>query len=159
MDTIDKRILAIIAEDSSISATRLGDLVGLSIPAVNKRLAKLRSEGIIKTSTVITDPKRVGKSVTAFILIAAKYGEGITAFLDYVSGDPDVLECYAVAGEYDYLIKVCAGDVESLENKLLYIKSRKGVLKSYTMLSLMEHKYKATVLPDMDDDKEGDSEQ
>ena len=43
-------------------------------------------------------------------------------------------------------------DVEELENKLLYIKSRKGVIKSYTMLGLMEHKFKATVLPDIDNE-------
>lgn len=148
MDSIDKKILSMLSDDAGISATHIGDVVGLSIPAVNKRIARLRSEKIIHSETVITDPKKVGKPIMAFILIVAKYGDNIDAFLEYMKSDPDVLECYAVAGEYDYLIKVCAVDVEALENKLLYIKSRKGVIKSYTMLGLMEHKLKVTVLPD-----------
>lgn len=150
MDIIDKKILSIVSEDAGASATRIGEDVGLSIPAVNKRLARLRSEGIIRTETVITDPKKVGKPIVAFILIVVKYGDNIETFLEYMKNEPDVLECYAVAGEYDYLIKVCAVDVEELESKLLYIKSRKGVIKSYTMLGLMEHKFKATVLPELD---------
>lgn len=152
MDLIDRKILSIVAENVGASATSIGEEVGLSIPAVNKRLARLRSEGIIRSETVITDPKKVGKPIVAFILIVVKYGDNIETFLNYIKSDPDVLECYAVAGEYDYLIKVCAVDVEELENKLLYIKSRKGVIKSYTMLGLMEHKFKATVLPDIDNE-------
>ena len=150
MDLIDKKLLSLLAEDASTSATRLGEAVNLSIPAVNKRIAKLRAEGTIKRHTVITDARAVEKSVIAFILIVARYGESISTFLDYIESDPDVLECYAVAGEYDYLIKVAARDVESLEQKLLYIKSRKGVVKSYTMLSLQEHKFSPTILPDLE---------
>ena len=151
MDVIDKKILSLLAVDADISATRLGEEVRLSIPAVNKRLARLKADGIIKRHTVITDGRAVGKSVMAFILIVVRYGDNISTFLEYMESDPDVLECYAVAGEYDYLIKVAARDVESLEQKLLYIKSRKGVVKSYTMLSLQEHKFAPTVLPDPDE--------
>ena len=151
MDVIDKKILSLLSVDADISATRLGEEVGLSIPAVNKRLARLKADGIIKRHTVITDGRAVGKSVMAFILIVVRYGDNISNFLEYMESDHDVLECYAVAGEYDYLIKVAARDVESLEQKLLYIKSRKGVVKSYTMLSLQEHKFAPTVLPDPDE--------
>ena len=70
--------------------------------------------------------------------------------MDYVGQDPDILECFAVTGEYDYLIKVCAADVEALEDKLLHMKKQKGVIKSHTMLSLMEHKLAPTALPDME---------
>ena len=75
-------------------------------------------------------------------------GSAIESLLDYVARDPDILECAAVTGEYDYLMKVCAADVESLEEKLLRMKKQKGVMKSHTMLSLMEHKFSPTVLPD-----------
>ena len=67
--------------------------------------------------------------------------------MEYIEGDPDVLECAAITGEYDYLIKVCAADVESLENKLLCLKRQKGVTKSHTMLSLMECKLQPSILP------------
>ena len=64
-----------------------------------------------------------------------------------VESDPDILECYAVTGEYDYLIKICAADIESFETKLLQLKSR-SVAKSHTLLTLCEHKFSPSVLPD-----------
>lgn len=146
MDSVDKKILSILAENADTSATEIGRAVNLSIPAVNKRIQKLRGDGIIRSFTVITDPKSIGKPVCAFILLVMKYGEGVGKFMEYIESDPDVLECYATTGEYDYLIKVCAPDVEALEEKLLLIKSQKGVVKSHTMLALAEHKFKATVL-------------
>ena len=51
---------------------------------------------------------------------------------------------------YDYILKICARDVESLEAKLLLLKKQKGVVKSHTMLALMEHKLSAAALPDLE---------
>jgi DNA-binding Lrp family transcriptional regulator len=76
-----------------------------------------------------------------------RYGEGVDALLRYVEDEHDVLECYAVTGDYDYLIKICAESIEALEEKLLYLKKQKGIVKSHTMFSLQEHKFSATVLP------------
>ena len=148
MDNIDKKILEIMSKDASTPSTEISSAVGLSLPATNKRIAKLRSEGIIRTQTVVTDPKRVGKPIAAFLLIVMKYGEHISEFLSSIKEDRDILECYAVTGEYDYLLKIYASSVEDLEQKLIKIKRQKGVLKSHTMLALEEHKFSAAVLPD-----------
>ena len=150
MDIIDKRIITLLSENASATATDIGNAVNLSIPAVNKRIQKLKSDGIIKGFTVLTDPKKVEKPVIAFVFLVMQYGKGVEPLLKYIENDRDVLECYAITGEYDYLIKVCAESVEKLEDKLLFIKSRDGVIRSHTMLSLMEHKFGATVLPDTD---------
>lgn len=147
MDIIDKKILKILSEDANTTATEIGSLVNLSIPAINKRIAKLKKEKVIRSFTITTDPKQVSKPIIAFILIVMRFNDGIDAFLDQLCDDVDVLECYAITGEYDYIIKVCAQNVEELEDKLLYLKRQKGVLKSHTMLSLMEHKFSPSVLP------------
>ena len=147
MDNTDKQILRILSENADTTATDIGASVGLSVPAVNKRIARMRSLGIIRKSTVLTDPKLVGKSVVAFILLVMRYGEGVVELMSYIDSDPDVLECCAVTGEYDYLIKICAESVEQLEKKLLSLKRQKGVVKSHTMLSLAEHKLSPTPLP------------
>lgn len=146
MDSIDRRILAVLKENAATSATEIGKTVNLSIPAVNKRIARLKEKGVISSTTIITNPKKVDKPVCAFILLVMQYGEMVENFLEHVMDDPDILECYATTGEYDYLIKVFAPDVEALEEKLLLIKSQKGVVKSHTMLALAEHKFEATVL-------------
>lgn len=71
--------------------------------------------------------------------------------MDYAENDPDILECYSITGEYDYILKICAKDIDSLERKILDLKKKKGVLKSHTMISLMEHKFVPTVLLDLED--------
>ena len=147
MDVIDSEILEILSQNARATAAEIGDKVNLSVPAINKRIRKLQSEGAIRKFTVVTDGKRVGKPIIAFVLVVVQGEAAVKALLDYVSADPDILECAAVTGEYDYLIKVCAADVESLEEKLLCMKKKKGVLKSHTMLSLMEYKFSPTVLP------------
>lgn len=148
MDTTDKRILKLLSKNAGATATEIGAAVNLSVPAVNKRILKLSESGVIRSFTVLTDPKTVGKPVVAFVLLVLQYGEGVDNLMKYVSCDPDILECYAVTGEYDYIIKVCATSVEALEEKLLHLKKQKGVIKSHTMLSLMEHKFNPTMLPD-----------
>ena len=82
------------------------------------------------------------------ILVIVQHNASADKLTRYVQSDPDILECYAVTGEYDYLLKVCAKDVERLEEKLLHLKRQLGVIKSHTMLSLMEHKFEPTALPD-----------
>lgn len=148
MDIIDKKILGILSKDANTTATQISNAVNLSVPAVNKRILRLQKEGIIRSFTVLTDAKKVDKPLIAFIFIVMQYGDGVQSLLEYVEQDTDILECYAVTGEYDYLIKICAKDVESLENKLLHLKRKKGVIKSHTMLSLMEHKFCPTILSD-----------
>ena len=155
MDNTDKKILSVLASNAAASATDIGEAVHLSIPAVNKRIQRLQKDGVIRSFTVVTDGKAAGKPITAFIMIVLRYSSGTEEFERYIANDRDVLECYAVTGEYDYILKVCASDVEALESKLLALKQQKGVVKSHTMLSLMEHKYQPTILPDID--KEDDS--
>ena len=147
-DLTDKRILELLSKNSAASATEIGNAVNLSVPAVNKRISRLRENGTIKEFTIITDSKRVEKSVVAFILLAIRYGNAIETLMESIENDPDILECYAVTGDYDYIIKICASSVEALEEKLLALKKQRDVIKSHTMLSLMEHKFKVTALPD-----------
>ena len=147
MDAIDSKILEILSKNARATAAEIGGEVNLSIPAINKRIRRMQSEGAIRRFTVVADGKKVGKPIVAFVLVVVQGDAAVKALLEYVAEDADVLECSAVTGEYDYLIKVCAADVEALEEKLLRMKKQKGVLKSHTMLSLMEHKFSPTVLP------------
>lgn len=152
MDATDRKILEILSENANATSTEIGQQVNLSIPAVNKRIQRLQKEKIIRRFTVLTDGKKIGKPIMAYILVVLRYSDGAEAIQEYIHQDPDVLECYAVTGEYDYILKVCARDVEALEEKLLHLKRQKGVVKSHTMLSLQEHKFEPTILPDEEED-------
>ena len=148
MDTIDAKIIKALSKNADITATEISNELHFSVPAVNKRIRALKNEGIIKNYTIITDNKKVGKPIIAFILIILKSVEHTEPFFEYAENDPDILECYAITGEYDCLLKVCAASVEALDKKLQVLKTHNGVLKSYTMLSLTTHKYAPTVLAD-----------
>lgn len=150
MDAIDAGILKILSENADTPVTEISQSINLSVPAINKRIRKLTREGVIRRYTVLTNGKKVGKPITAYILIVVQADSAMDTLLDYVANEPDILECSAVTGEYDYLIKVCAADVEALEEKLLRMKKHKGVIKSHTLFSLMEHKFSPTVLPSVD---------
>ena len=147
MDAIDNKIIDLLAKGADATATELSGKLHFSIPAVNKRIRALKKDGIIKNFTVITDNKKVGKPILSFVLITLKSVEHTEPFFDYVESDPDILECYAITGEYDCLLKICAASMEDLDKKLGILKTRNGVSKSYTMLSLTTHKYEPTVLP------------
>lgn len=151
MDLIDKKLLSILAENADISATEISKQINLSVPAINKRILRLKNDGVIKGYTIITDSKKSDKTIVAFVFIVMQYGESIKSLLKYVSDEPDILECYSITGEYDYVLKICAKDIESLEDKILGIKNIKGVKKSHTMISLMEHKFSPAILPDLND--------
>ncbi len=148
MDETDVKILNILSDNSNTTTTEMTQKVNLSIPAINKRIQKLIQRGIIRRFTILMDNKKVGKPIQAFILVVVQHISSGDNLTNYIQSDPDVLECYAVTGEYDYLLKVCAKDVESLEEKLLHLKRQLGVVKSHTMFSLMEHKFHPSPLPD-----------
>ena len=148
MDRTDKKILDILSKRANTSATEISSLVNLSVPAVNKRIQRLQESGVIRSFTILTDAKKIGKPIVAFILLVLQNRDGVENLMRCIAEDRDVLECYGVTGEYDYIIKVCVASVEALEDKLLFLKKQKGVLKSHTMLSLMEHKFASTILPD-----------
>ena len=148
MDEIDYKILQMLSENANATATEISLRVNLSIPAINKRILKLKQSGMIRQFTIVLDPEKAGKPIQAFILLILQQPSGAVNLTEYIKSDPDILECYAVTGEYDYILKVCAKDVAHLEKKLNLLKEQKGVAKSYTMLSLMEHKYRASISPD-----------
>jgi len=148
MDEIDVKILNILSQNSNTPTTDMTSKVNLSIPAINKRILKLRQQGMIRRFTILVDHKKAGKPILAFILVVVQHSSSTDKLSKYIQSDPDILECYAVTGEYDYLLKVCARDVEGLEDKLLHLKRQLGVIKSHTMLSLMEQKFQPTILPD-----------
>lgn len=151
MDSIDAKILKLLSKNADMTATDIGENVNLSVPAVNKRIQRLKKDGMIRRYTVLTNGKNVGKPIMAFVLLVVQAGRQGEPFLDYVKNDDDILECFSVTGEYDYLIKVCAADMESLKNKLSQIKLHNGVVKSHTMISLLEQKFSPTILPTITD--------
>lgn len=149
MDELDLKIIKILSRNADITTTAIKKEINLSIPAINKRIQALKKSGIIKQFTVLTDGKKVGKPIIAYVFIVLQSSDYMDSLLEYANTNADILECSAITGEYDCLLKVCAESIEQLDEKLMYLKKHKGIIKSNTMLSLTTHKYSPTIYPNL----------
>ena len=147
MDEIDVKLLHLLSENANATTNSLRKNVNLSLPAINKRVKSLKRSGVIKKSTIITDGTKVGRPILAFVMIIIQSHEKADKLMEYISSNPDILECFSISGEYDYILKVVAKDVESLEQKLLELKKQNGIIKSHTLFALSSHKQSYTILP------------
>lgn len=147
MDKIDAKLVRLLSENADVTTSSLVTKLNLSVPAINKRIARLKANGTVKKATILTDARKIGKEVLAYVMIVLEKFSNSEEFLKMADADPDVLECYAIAGEYDYIMKICAADIDALENKLLKMK-RNGIAKSSTLFALREYKFAPTILPD-----------
>lgn len=112
MDHVDKQILIHLQSQARISMTELGKFVGLSQPAVTERVRRMEEKGIIKEYRTIVSPEKIGKHAAAYILFRTS---DCHAFLDFCRSTPDVVECYRISGEHNYLLKVISDSTQSLE--------------------------------------------
>lgn len=140
LDVIDLELLKILANNADISAVEISKRVCLSVPAINKRIAKLKRDGYIKGVYAELDGKKIDKGLICFVFVLLKESKYISDLLEYIKQESDVLECHAVSGEYDFILKICAKDIDEFEDKLLRLKSSQGISKSFTVMSLRTYK-------------------
>src|SRR5262245_48842853 len=112
MDTIDRKILAVLQQDASRSVVEIGKEVGLSSTPCWKRIQRLEAEGIIQKRVALVDQQKVGLGITVFVSIEA--GDHSAEWLDHfareISGMPQVMEFYRMAGDVDYMLRVVVPD-------------------------------------------------
>jgi Lrp/AsnC family leucine-responsive transcriptional regulator len=122
LDELDLRILGLLSRDGRAPASQIADQIGLSRPAVADRIEKLERQGVIRGTTVVVEPSRVGLAVTAFV---AARGANLDAkrwkVFQELMHDEEVLEVHTVAGDDCFLLKVRTDSITSLNtlvNKL-----------------------------------------
>ena len=145
MDTIDGRILEILQDDARISVSELSAGINLSISATAERIKKLEKSGIIMQYTTILNPEVLDKQLLAQILISLSHPRVSKNFLDFVNNEKDILDCYYIAGDFDYILKVAVKNTGELERLIRRIKSVEGVRKTNTIVVLAKEKEKHSV--------------
>ena len=117
LDAIDLKILRALQEDGKISMGELAEKVGLSPSPCARRVRLMEKAGIIKGYAAIIDQKRVGLPISAFasIKLERQREEDLDRFEETVSRWPEVLDCYLMTGQRDYLMRVVAADLEAYE--------------------------------------------
>lgn len=147
MDRIDAQLLNLLQEDCSRSLAELGEPVGLSVSGVKERLRKLRARGDVRAYVALINPRTVGYTTCAFVQVVVEGKRNEQGFLASILKMPEVQECHHVSGEFPYLLKIWARDLQHLEQLLEQkIKSRAGVTRVQTSIVFSSAKDQVTGL-------------
>jgi Lrp/AsnC family leucine-responsive transcriptional regulator len=115
LDATDRRLLRALQADGRISNQELAQRCNLSPSACSERVRRLREQGYITGFSAIVDPAKIGRSLLIFVevVLDRTTADVFDAFAAAARRAPDVLECYMVAGGFDYLIKARVRDMDA----------------------------------------------
>lgn len=143
VDATDRAILDALQADGRMSNVQLAERVHLSESACLRRVRQLEQSGVIARYTMLVDPVAVGipGNVFAEITLASQKQEDLDRFERAVREVPEVMECYLVTGEYDYLLRVVARDTVDYERihheQLTRLPGVARVKSSFTLRSVV----------------------
>jgi Lrp/AsnC family transcriptional regulator len=148
MDAVDRKILAVVQEDASLSVAEIGQRVGLSSTPCWKRLQRLEADGVILRRVALVDPDKIGLGITVYVSIETgdHSQDWLKKFADVVGAMPEVMEFYRMAGDVDYMLRVVVPDIAGYD---AFYKKLIGTvpLKNVTSRFAMERIKQTTALP------------
>ena len=148
MDAIDRKILAVLQDDASLSVADIGSRVGLSSTPCWKRIQRLEADGVILKRVALVDQDRIGLGITVFVSVETgdHSQEWLDRFATVVGAMPEVMEFYRMAGDVDYMLRVVVSDMSGYD--AFYKRLIAAVpLKNVTSRFAMEKIKSTTALP------------
>lgn len=136
MDATDFKILEILQSDGRISMKRLADQINMSTPATIDRVRKLEENQAVVGYKAIIRPDRVGREVSAFILVEV-HRDQRAAFYQYVKSSDNIIDAYELAGRYTALLYVSCPDMEEFL-KTVYDLYDMGTTETYVITDLIK---------------------
>ena len=150
MDSFDKKILDIVQQNNQLSTERIAEQVNLSPSAVQRRLKRLRKDGIIEADVAIISPQASGRLLTIIVEVTLEQERLISSVLDefkkLVLSTPEVMQCYHVTGNTDFILIIAAKDMQDYETltRRLFIDNR-SVRRFQTSVVVSRVKSRSTV--------------
>jgi DNA-binding Lrp family transcriptional regulator len=136
MDDIDRTIVALLRDNARRSFKDIGSHVGLTAPAVKRRVDRLEEQGVIRGYTAMVDPGSFGWHAEAFVDLYCEGRMPADAIKRAVEGEPGVVSAHTVAGEASALLHVMAEDMQDLELALERIRGTEGISRTVTEVVL-----------------------
>ncbi|MBL6600144.1 MAG: Lrp/AsnC family transcriptional regulator [Alphaproteobacteria bacterium] len=118
MDQFDLKLLDCVQKDNRLTADQLSDLVGLSSSACQRRLKKLRADKVIEGDVSIISPEAVGRQLTMIVQVTLvrEQPDLIDSFKRSMRNTPEVMQCYYVTGEHDFVLILTVADMSAYED-------------------------------------------
>jgi Lrp/AsnC family transcriptional regulator, cysteine-sensing transcriptional activator len=148
MDAIDRKILGVLQEDSSLSVAEIGQRVGLSSTPCWKRIQRLEADGVVLKRVALVDQDKIGLGITVFVSVETgdHSQDWLDRFAEVVGAMPEVMEFYRMAGDVDYMLRVIVPDMQGYD--AFYKRLIAAVpLKNVTSRFAMEKIKSTTALP------------
>ena len=138
MDAIDRKILAVVQQDASLSVAEIGQRVGLSSTPCWKRLQRLEADGVIMRRVALVNPDKIGLGITVFVSVETNdhSQEWLKKFAEVVGAMPEVMEFYRMAGDVDYMLRVVVPDIagyDAFYKRLIATVPLKNVTSRFAM--------------------------
>lgn len=136
MDDIDRQLVAALVADARTSFADLARQVGLSAPSVHDRVRRLERDGVLRGYRADVDPKAIGLGVSALVGVLQREGVESTDLADRLAEVSEVEDCWVVAGEEAFVVRVRVPDVDALEHTLGVLRRIPGVSRTRTTVVL-----------------------
>ncbi len=149
LDRIDREILRLIMQDSARSLAEIAQEVGLTPTPCWKRIRRMEEAGVITGRVAIVDPARVGLPISVFVAVETgdHSGEWIARFAEAVSSLPEIVECWRLGGDVDYLLRVVVPDMAGYDAFYRRFVAAVPSLRKVTGRFAMERVKSTTALP------------
>jgi len=149
LDATDKKLLELIQKDSKQTTKALSSQLNLSVTAVYERIKKLENTGVIENYVALVSKEKIKKNFVVFchVKLSQHSQDFITEFEKEVSLLPEVLECYHVSGEYDYLLKVLVFDMKAFRKFMVEKLTTIKCIGSTQSMFVMGDVKNTTVIP------------
>jgi Lrp/AsnC family leucine-responsive transcriptional regulator len=136
VDDIDRRLLAALVQDARTSYADLAREVGLKAQSVHERVRKLEREGVLRGSSADIDPRAVGLGVSALVGLHQREGVDADEIVTALREVPEVEDCWFVAGDEAFVVKVRVADLDDLDRTLRVLRHVPGVTRTRTTVVL-----------------------
>ncbi len=150
MDYIDYKILKELKANAREKASVISEKIGLSVSTVIDRIRKMEDSGIISGYTVEINQKKTGNDMTALMEVSLEHPKYYNDFTEMIKNHPNIVDCYYLTGEFDFILKVVTDSSDSLEMIHRKIKSMDGVSATNTHFVLKSVKNEFTILPNIE---------
>lgn len=143
LDAIDLKILELLQQDGRFAHAAIGKIIGMTGPSVYARIQRMEKAGVILGYTTRINPEAVEQALAAFIRVTvttAAINDDEAAFIDYVTREPRILDCFDVDGEDSYILKVRTASPQELRALVADLRAQPAVTKTITSIALLQIK-------------------
>ena len=149
LDPVDRKILNLLQHEAGINAAAIGERIGLSQSACWRRIQRLREEGVISDHPAILDREKVGLTTMVFahVKLTSHGRSNLSAFAEAVKDFPEVMDCYVVLGNVDFLLRIVTEDIKAYEQFFFEKLSQLPGIQEVTSSMVLSDIKQSTALP------------